>query len=78
MLDKWSSYRGGRINRFDCKISIYFSNIIQKLTKKNKKQTNIMGNVVEVLPSNQAKNMKKISDEIGKKLETFLALPQTK
>ena len=37
-----------------------------------------MGNVVEVLPSNQARNMKKISDEIGKKLETFLALPQTK
>ena len=45
-----------------------FSNILEKFTMK---QANIMGNFAEVLPNNQAKNINKISDEIGKKLESF-------
>ena len=34
-------------------------------------QANIKGNFAEVLANNQANNINKISDEIGKKLETF-------
>ena len=34
-------------------------------------QANMKGNFAEVLANNQANNINKISDEIGKKLETF-------
>ena len=37
----------------------------------NIKQADIMGGFAQVLTNNQAKNINKISNEIGKKLETF-------
>ena len=49
-------------------ISACFSNIPEKFTIK---QADIMGSFAEVLTNNQTKNINKISDEIGKKLETF-------
>ena len=49
-------------------MSAYFSNILEKFTIK---QANIMRNFAEVLKNSQVKNMNKISDEIGKKSETF-------
>ena len=56
-------------NEFDGNtISACFSNILEKFTIK---QANIMGSFAEVLTNNQAKNINKISDKIGKKLETF-------
>ena len=56
-------------NEFDGNtISACFSNILETFTIK---QANIMGCFVEVLTNNQTKNINKISDEIGKKLETF-------
>ena len=56
-------------NEFDGNtISACFSNILEKFTMK---QANIMGSFAEVLTNNQTKNIQKISDEIGKKLETF-------
>ena len=45
-----------------------FSYILEKFTIK---QANVKGNFAEVLINNQATNINKISDEIGKKLETF-------
>ena len=45
-----------------------FSNILEKFTRK---QANIMGNFAEALTNNQAKNINKNCDEIGKKPETF-------
>ena len=45
-----------------------FSYILEKFTIK---QANVEGNFAEVLINNQATNINKISDEIGKKLETF-------
>ena len=51
--------------KFDgSKISACFSNITIK-------QADIMGSVADVLVNNQTKNINKISNEIGKKLETF-------
>ena len=44
-----------------------FSNILEKFTKE---QAN-MRNFAKVLTNSQGKNIYKISDEIGKKLETF-------
>ena len=56
-------------NEFDGNtISVCFSNILEKFTIK---QANIMGSFAEVLTNNQTKNINKISNEIGKKLETF-------
>ena len=56
-------------NEFDGNtISACFSNVLGKFTIK---QANIMGSFAEVLTNNQTKNINKISDEIGKKLETF-------
>ena len=56
-------------NEFDGNtITAFFSNILENLTIK---QANIMGSFAEVLTNNQTKNINKISDEIGKKLETF-------
>ena len=49
-------------------ISACFSNILEKFTIK---QADIMGNFAEVLANNQTKNINIISNEIGKKLETF-------
>ena len=45
-----------------------FSNILEKFTAK---QANIMGNFAEVLAESQSKNMKRISTEIGKQLNSF-------
>ena len=56
-------------NEFDGNtISACFSNILEKFTIK---QADIMGSFAEVLTKNQAKNINKISDEIGNKVETF-------
>ena len=56
-------------NEFDGNtISACFSNILEKFTIK---QANIMGSFAEVLTNNQTKNINKISDEIGKKLQTL-------
>ena len=49
-------------------ISACFSNILEKFTIK---QADIMGSFIEVLANNRTKNINKISNEIGKKLETF-------
>ena len=49
-------------------ISVCFSNIVEKFTIK---QADIMESLAEVLANNQTKNINKISNEIGKKLETF-------
>ena len=49
-------------------ISACFSNILEKFTIK---QADIMGRFAEVLTNNQTKNISKISNKIGKKLETF-------
>ena len=59
-------------------ISVCFSNIVEKFTIK---QADIMESLAEVLANNQTKNINKISNEIGKKLETFndsLILHKTK
>ena len=50
------------------KVSACCSNILEKFTIK---QADIMGGFAQVLTNNQAKNINKISNEIGKKLETF-------
>ena len=56
-------------NEFDGNaISAYFLNILEKFTIK---QANIKGSFAEIVTNNQAKTINKISDEIGKKLETF-------
>ena len=56
-------------NEFDrSTISACFSSIFEKFTIK---QADIMGSFAEILIKNQAKNINKISDETGKKLETF-------
>ena len=56
-------------NEFDRNIkNACCSNILEKFTIK---QANIIGSFPEVLTSNQAKKINKISDEIGKKLKTF-------
>ena len=45
-----------------------FSNILEKFTAK---MANIMGNFAEVLAENQSKNIRRISTEIGKELNSF-------
>ena len=49
-------------------ISAYFSNILEKFKIK---QADIMGCFAEVLANNQTMNVNKISNDIGKKLETI-------
>ena len=56
-------------NEFDgSTTSACFSNILEELTIK---QDDNVGGFAEVVTNNQAKNINKISDEIGKNLETF-------
>ena len=56
-------------NEFDGNtIRASFSKILQKFTIK---QAEVVGSFAEVLTNNQTKNINKISDKIGKKLETF-------
>ena len=56
-------------NEFDGNtISACFCNILEKFKIK---QADIIGSFAEVLTNNQAKNINKMKDEIGKKLETF-------
>ena len=50
------------------KISACFSNMLEIFIIK---QANIMGSFAEVLTNSQTKNINKISDEIGKKLQTL-------
>ena len=45
-----------------------FSNILENFTIK---QADIMENFAEVLANSQTKNINKISNEMGKKLESF-------
>ena len=49
-------------------MSTCFSNTPEKITIK---LTNIIGNFLEVHRKNQAENINKTSEELGKKLETF-------
>ena len=49
-------------------ISACFSNILEKFTIK---QADIMRSFAEVFANNKTKNINKISNETGKKLETF-------
>ena len=54
-------------------MSAYFSIFLGKFTIK---QANIVGVFVEVFTNNQAKNIKKISDEIGKNLKLSITVSQ--
>ena len=49
-------------------MNTYFSNILKKVAIK---QADIMGSFAEVLTNSQAKDINKISNEIGNKLEAF-------
>ena len=54
-------------------MSACFSSFLGKFTIK---QANIVGDLAEVFTNNQAKNIKKISDEIGKNLKLSIKVSQ--